>query len=130
MGGSGLGSSMVSCQHERVLTYKDDDESSMCRQEQVAGETLSVMVGSTEPAVQKLGVKSWLFHMNYVTLNYSGSFSVRRTGDDDDDSFTQTLIRHNPCNSQAHAPKRREMGRGKAPVSAVLCLHLQSHSPL
>ena len=126
----------MSCQHESGLTDKDGDDSSVCRQEQVAGETLGTKVGSTEPGVLRLGVKSWLCHMNYVTLNYSGSFCVNRSGDDDDgddddeDSFTPIPMQHNPCHSEVHAPERREMGRSKTLLSAVFCLHLQSHTPL
>lgn len=102
----------------------------MCRQEQVAGETLSVMVRSTEPGVQRLGVKYWLFHMNYVTLNHSGSFCVRRSADDDDDdSFTQIPIGTTTAILKYMLQKEGRWEEAIHLLSDVLCFHLQSHSP-
>lgn len=53
-------------------------KSSMYGQEWVAGETLGVMVGSTEPGGQRCGMESCLCHMSHVIPNSSGSLCVNQ----------------------------------------------------
>lgn len=70
--------------------------------------------------------------MNDVTLNYSGSFSVRRSSDDDDDdSFTQTPTGHSCSNSQVYAPKKQgrwEEARHLCQPSSVCTCRATPHS--